>query len=399
MLGSTMLDVAIGIVFVFVLVGTVCSAIREIIEARLKTRAAYLEQGIRELLHDREGKGLARSFFNHPLIYSLYPGAYTGPGNNTNAVRPKVFASGGLLPSYIPARSFAMALLDIAAKGPVTDEVSSDPSAPALSLESVRASVAKLKNPPVQRALLAAIDSAQGDLDRARTNIEAWFDSSMDRVSGWYKRSTQWIIFTIALVLSVGLNIDTLAIADYLYRNDSAREAVVALAGNAEENGTRASVTYQYAATQLQSLSLPIGWSGNWRRPPQATDTWYEKTWSFTGPALGWLITAFAATLGAPFWFDLLNKMMVIRSTVKPHEKSREEGSEDRQPRVTHAAAPITVQAAPAAPPQPPTVRPYARDEDTDWDGCSAVQEHERERQHDATAMDDQLPPSRGGVA
>ena len=42
-------------------------------------------------------------------------------------------------------------------------------------------------------------------------------------------------------------------------------------------------------------------------------------------------MTAFAATLGAPFWFDVLNKVMVIRSTVKPHEKSPEEASEDRQ--------------------------------------------------------------------
>jgi hypothetical protein len=45
---------------------------------------------------------------------------------------------------------------------------------------------------------------------------------------------------------------------------------------------------------------------------------------------LGWLITALAVMLGAPFWFDVLNKFMVIRSTVKPREKSQEEGSEDR---------------------------------------------------------------------
>jgi hypothetical protein len=45
---------------------------------------------------------------------------------------------------------------------------------------------------------------------------------------------------------------------------------------------------------------------------------------------VGWFITALAATLGAPFWFDVLNKVMVIRSTVKPKEKSPDEASEDR---------------------------------------------------------------------
>jgi hypothetical protein len=44
---------------------------------------------------------------------------------------------------------------------------------------------------------------------------------------------------------------------------------------------------------------------------------------------LGWLLTALAVSLGAPFWFDMLNKIIVVRSTVKPHEKSREEGSKD----------------------------------------------------------------------
>lgn len=391
MLGSTMLDVAIGIVFVFVLLSTVCSAIREVLEARLKTRAAYLEQGIRELLHDREGTGLARSFFNHPLIYALYPGGYTGPGDNKDPGRPKVFARGGALPSYVPARSFALALLDIAAKGPVTDEVSSDPSSPVLSLESARASILNLKNPPVQRALLAAIDTAQGDLDRARANIEAWFDSAMDRVSGWYKRSTQWIIFSIALVLSVGLNIDTLAIADYLYRNDSARSTVVALAGDAVNSDTAAGITYREAATQLKSMSLPIGWSGAWTRSG-AANTWYQAVWQIAGPILGWLVTAFATTLGAPFWFDLLNKIMVIRSTVKPYEKSQEEGSEDRQSRMARAQPAQLFQPAPAA--APVAARPFVREDDADWDGCSAVQEQKPDN-----TLDDQLPPARGGVA
>ncbi len=389
-----MLDVAIGIVFVFVLMSTVCSAIREVIEAKLKTRAAYLERGIRELLHDLDGKGVAHSFFNHPLIYSLYSGGYQGAAQRDKE-RPRMLARGGSLPSYIPARSFAIALLDIAAKGPVTDEVSSDPAAPELSIESVRASVLNLKNPPVQRALLAAIDTARGDLDRARANIEAWYDSAMDRVSGWYKRTTHWILFWIALVLAVGLNIDTLAIADYLYRHDSARETVVALAADAVNNQSAGGLAYQEAATQLESLGLPIGWSNSWQRPG-ISGPWHESAWGIAGPILGWLVTAFAATLGAPFWFDLLNKIMVIRSTVKPHEKSPEEASEDRQRRT---AGPQSV-AGTASPPSAPTshapaTRLFTKIGESEWDGCSIVEP----AQHDEIAADDELPPARGGVA
>jgi hypothetical protein len=47
---------------------------------------------------------------------------------------------------------------------------------------------------------------------------------------------------------------------------------------------------------------------------------------------LGWLITACAVSFGAPFWFDMLNKIMVVRSTIKPQEKSQPEASKDKAP-------------------------------------------------------------------
>jgi hypothetical protein len=101
---------------------------------------------------------------------------------------------------------------------------------------------------------------------------------------------------------------------------------------------------------QLKGLDIGIGWasekqqSGNLDRaklPPSwsadacTTETWpcNPVSWSFHLlflHGIGWLITAAAISLGAPFWFDTLNRFMVVRSTVKPKEKSPEEGSKDR---------------------------------------------------------------------
>src|SRR3569833_4486389 len=114
MFGSDILEVATGIVFVFVLLSTICTSVREGLEGWFKTRASYLEFGIRELLQDRMGDGIAKHVFEHPLIFGLYSGDYS-PGSTK---RPGVMTSGGTLPTYIPARSFARALLDIAARGP-----------------------------------------------------------------------------------------------------------------------------------------------------------------------------------------------------------------------------------------------------------------------------------------
>jgi hypothetical protein len=399
MFGSEILDVAVGIIFVFILVSVICSAIREGIEAFVKTRSAHLEHAIRELLQDRNGVGLAKSLYEHPFIYGLFHGEYKPSGGKT----PSMWTLGGELPSYIPARSFAMTLMDIAARGPVTDAVSGDPESPPVSIESMRRNILNLQNPPVQRILLAALDSAEGNLDKVRENIEAWFNSAMDRISGRYKRSTHRTLFVIGLLLAILMNINTITIAEYLYRNDAVRAAIVAKASAAAGN---TDMTYETAKKDLNDLSLPIGWDLKWEEMGTDRVTLDDVTRN----SLGWLLTALAATLGAPFWFDVLNKVMVIRSTVKPHEKSPEEASEDRQPKTekpaTVPAAPDTSQtqaggagssAAPAPPPRtgqaesPPIQSPLDQHSRVDTCDVDFAQEEE--------TPDDQLPPAEGGVA
>jgi hypothetical protein len=392
MFGSEMLEVAIGIIFIYMLVSVICTAIREGIEAWLKSRAAYLEYGIRELLHDIPAQGIANSLYNHPLVYSLFSGNYT-PGGSS---KPAIFARGAYLPSYIPTKNFAQALMDIAARGPHTNAASSGPNAAAISLDSMRVNIQNIDNEAVQRALLTAIDAAQGDLSKAQANIEAWYDSAMDRVSGWYKRSTQWIILGIGLAIAIGLNINTITIVDFLYRDEAVRSALVKQV-EIETADPRSTLKYEDAKKEINSasLSLPIGWSDGWKRPRQGV--WYDWVVLF----LGWLMTAFAATMGAPFWFDMLNKVMVIRSTVKPHEKSPEEASEDRQrPAATSNVASVDVEGEHPLSPQPidgrvPTVTsenfPNMTDPEGAVNGCDDVEFAD-------FTPDEELPAAKGGV-
>ncbi len=79
---------------------------------------------------------------------------------------------------------------------------------------------------------------------------------------------------------------------------------------------------------KIQNLGLPIGWDRNNPKLVPPLSSW-EDIGGWLLKIFGWLITAVAISLGAPFWFDLLNKFMVVRSTVKPREKSHEEGSKE----------------------------------------------------------------------
>jgi len=295
MFGSEMLDIAIGMIFVYLLLSLICSSVNELIERQLKNRAADLEQGLRELLDDKDGTKLVTEIYQHGMINGLFKGDYK-PDVNSN------------LPSYIPSRNFALAIMSVV--------TSKDPG-------NIQSAVGKIESPKVRNALTAMLELAGNDAQKFRDSIENWFNSTMDRVSGWYKRRSQLIIFVLGFSAAAVININSVSIANNLWIHKAERDAMVSaaqgyLATHPAKDGAPTGQDSSLKANieGIESYGLPIGW-----KVPLPNDT--------SGSLLGWLITAFAVSLGAPFWFDVLNKFIVIRSTVKPHEKSQEETSKN----------------------------------------------------------------------
>ena len=101
MLGSDLLDIAIGLIFLYLLLSLICSALSEIVEAFMKKRSSDLERGLKALLRDDKGEGLVKAIYDHPLVNGLFKGEYESASRTKD------------LPSYIPPRNFALALMDI----------------------------------------------------------------------------------------------------------------------------------------------------------------------------------------------------------------------------------------------------------------------------------------------
>jgi hypothetical protein len=294
MFGSTILDVAIGIIFIYLLVSLVVSAINELIAGLLKSRAKNLSKGIQALLQDRSQSGWVARLYEHPLIESL-----SAPNSK---------------PSYIPSRTFALVLLDLIA--PATTDGTR-------TLADLKTGMANLPA-PLQRTLTTLLEESQHDVERLKTQIEIWFNNGMDRASGWYKRKTQWIQFFLGLTFVIVLNIDSVHIGRTLLAvNSPLRASLVESAKSfvAQPGGTNKPI--KEAVEAISTVSLPIGWS-EFPKPDQ---------WPII--FLGWLITAFAVSLGAPFWFDLLNKFINVRASGKAPEeepKSPREVPAPKQP-------------------------------------------------------------------
>lgn len=487
MFNSGILDVVIGLIFVFLLVSMLVTIGNELISAALLSRAKWLRRGMERLL----GSTWAAQLYQHPLIegYAKTPeGGAAGAGPTRSRG-----------PSYIPSRAFANVLMQLLrdsatglkeiehelqsalnaalAPGATADTVQTRmaavaaalrpapglkakvgldlamlldaihagaPQAPhrytiadaqadiqrfidAMPMRYMREVIAALPDERMHRTLLALLNDAHNDVEKFKENIETWFNNAMDRVSGWYKRSAQWVIAGLAVGAAVGMNVDAIQIARHLQTYPAAREA---LAGQAQAFAERsegtiptpgsssgagaggpsvnagdtyhgqlklatpasagtlslsssipgitvkpssvtitdkqdtvpfsvdtpfsdqpvtATITASGAATgamqlsvtpslpaqfravqaELNELGLPIGW---YWTPTQAQIKAGQAIPRTLGDyldrllqhGLGWLITALAATLGAPFWFDTLNRMISIRSTGRaPEEKPK----------------------------------------------------------------------------
>jgi len=380
-------DVAAGLVFVYLLMSLLTTVVREAIEGFCRSRAANLEKGLVELLCDHppenatnkaaklpanfSGYEMLKAFYEHPLTMTLYRGRYTTPDKRGFLYRSQ-------MPSYIPSSHFAFVVLDM-----LSDRASPNPDG-ALDPQAILAASRQLPNARLAKMVQFAIGNSGGDIDKARMFMENWYNATMDRVSGWYRHETQTIIFWLALVVCVVLNVNTVVIAQSLYLSPSLRKAVEASSETYyREKASAHSDTSQLmpdaGRNPLSALDLPLGWNdttidtmnhlfrfcdspgdatytpgncrtseiavtpmpdwskgtlfGNlgqsWRNISERTVNLYRGTPSLGDNALfnilplislvmGWLMTAFAVTLGAPFWFDVLSKLMTVRSTLKP---------------------------------------------------------------------------------
>ncbi len=319
MLGA-ILDVAIALVFVFGLFSVVVSALNEIWLSFMDKRADFLVEGLAELLQDPR-----RTPVNHwnwfqkkkpsPAVAHLCEHGLINALSRTKKG----------IPSYIAVESFVPAMLDLI-----------KPADPAIdrTLANFRESIDKIQNTQLKQSLTAILDGAGNDLHQFKAGICAWYDRTMDRVSGWYKRYVQMWLLYLALFLSISANVDTVHIVHELSLDPQLRAALVKEATaysekHAQEAGAPAPsdasglaqllTKSQAKLATLYQLRLPIGWDAQQRA------YFYDQhtRWDHVLTAIvGWFITALAASLGAPFWFDLLQRFINIRAAGRaPDEK------------------------------------------------------------------------------
>lgn len=364
MLSSPIIDLTIGLTFVFGVTAALASLATELIARLIGLRGAYLLSGLRELVDEggsstnltdvAEDYKTMRRLMQPGSAPATQPPSATGallgspilsnagvagqlstrkltldPTTGTGRL-PKMTAdpnAGGLwsqrrsLPSYISSSSFADAVIDLVVPDPQGQT----------TMAAIEQSIQKLPpTMPFRQSLEALAKNAGDDVSRFRTSVEQWYDDHMDRVSGWYKRHVAIITLVVGAVIVVLLNLNALTIGRTLYTENAVSAAVSSVAakgtscsGESQQN-CLANLEGQLSAAA--SAGLPVGW-GTVRdcTEPGARCNWWDRRgilsrhgasgWQLALVLIGFLIMIVSLVPGAQFWFGLLSKIGTLRAT------------------------------------------------------------------------------------
>jgi len=377
---SPLIEIALGLLFLFTLFSVLVSAANEVIVGFFKSRSASLWDGILTLFNNDDN--LRTKFFEHPLIKSLEPPKSIGRLLNTPRRN---------IPSYIEPRTFAVALLDLL-KNPrgvlegvereltqtltelragntaglarseaalrsfeaqvdqttahgkaLADDIKEVRSVlgtatqvtpqlmtavddvltrlPAHQRSALEASI-KTTAPDLEGTLKTLAESAAGSIEALRDEIEGWFRQGMDSVSGWYKRWTQAVQFGLALLLAASVNVDVIRIAEALQADSQLRHTTATQAVEFSRNqGTEQpnATTAESEAHYKDALAKLNATTLPMGWEGNSVEYFRQHpTWV----VFGWLIAALAASFGAPFWFDLLKRVANLRGS-EPNPEER----------------------------------------------------------------------------
>lgn len=305
MFDHIIVEVALGLAAVYLVFSLLCSTLVEFIAGLLSLRGKQLERGIRYLIED---EGMSEGLISHPMLSKL-----------SDKYRKA---------SYIPSENFRIALVDSLQLYSREDKSFID-------------CLNELPAGGLRQSLIAMWLDSNNDEQVFKDKIEAWFSANMVRVSGWYKRQIQKVLLLVAFILAALMNIDSLRIArdipqDKVLRAEMAKQLPQLLSqqrlfiqpaqtGQNTQNDIKSDIellkqryqVLQKTTNDLETLELPIGWQG-FGFISQSFQ-WYD--WLLM--ILGWFISAFAASMGADFWFSSIGKVINLRAGGKPASRGK----------------------------------------------------------------------------
>ncbi|WP_044173764.1 hypothetical protein [Flectobacillus major] len=323
----TFLEVSISLTFFYFIASMFISGITEFINSLFEKRHKFLWHALNKIGGTIEGKRVVDIFSTTVLMKHFSDGT-------TFLWRRPV--------SYIQPSLFVQVLLN---------ELTNKADARVEDIEYFREAI--LKQQGEIKDLLLSLVKKSNTQEEFQANIEAWYNAYMEQISYWYKRYNQRVVWAVSIGCTLLFNLDTIKITSAIYNNPALRATMVQQATNVAQQSryqdfvvaenvdfmqqvgqTNPSllspqtakdslklkelfIRYQYQ--KASDLGIPIGWGG----VHSASEL--KATVGSIQTVLGWIITISALSYGAPFWFEVLVKLVNIRNVSKRPEVAKAE--------------------------------------------------------------------------
>ncbi|MEH1821809.1 MAG: hypothetical protein V7L31_22470 [Nostoc sp.] len=379
------IDITLGLVFIYLILSLLASEIQELIATFLQWRAKHLKNSIELLLAGgseteesdfTKARNLVEILYNDPLINTLNQQAKRKVEqlrNNAKNIDNKRLEEKQSGPSYLPSETFAITLLDTL-KIPQLINYAKNPNEESKNnLHIILASYKQLKegiNNPESESY-KTIKKVYGDIDedfkrfvnedlsddvpdnlinslaaiaqrsrikigdlteeinQFKNEVETWFDRSMDRASGVYKRNAKGVAILIGISIAILTNTDTFHLVSRLSQ-DSVIRSTIAQSATQRIDYIKDLESRKEIETLLGNASIPIGWQNiNQQFEQNSGNVLLIRSWQVFRLICGWLISGLAIAMGAPFWFDILNKVINVRNAgPKPTAYTKDQPSQ-----------------------------------------------------------------------
>ena len=339
---DAILEVSIGLVFVWLILSAATMEAQNIWGRIFQLRAKFLEKSILGMFQGK--KEYVETFYDHPAIQELYRKGFLGRTKR---------------PDYIPSPVFAEVALEIFINLGLDEGEQGKDSVSAQKIIDKVDAIYK-ENPELGYALRRVLPNFDGTetLSKAKNvtaratelkkNAEGAFDAAMTRASFWYKEKAQAIAFLFGFIIAILINVDTISVAQQLWRDPTLRQSLVAQAQTIEENAEVVSVAD--LEDYYQEINLPIGWTTELVDTPIACkgismqnnhvlvakeSKCYKVAelpamnnfWGWILKILGFTFSAAAAMQGAPFWFAMLKNLLDLKGKPKKDKEEKDDAS------------------------------------------------------------------------
>ncbi len=305
---TTWIDVAIGLTLIYLGVSLFVTVINEYIAQIFNMRGRQLHASLKKLIDD---KNIKQALAQHPAFASLFN---NHPEKAGSYIDPKIL--GRLLVGSL-----------------ATTTASNN------TVGQIAEAIERLPNSTLKTQLQSIVRTAGDNTEDLVAAVSDWMDRSLTMMGEDYKRNLQIISFLVALVITAILNINTITLTERLYQDKELRNATAATAVQFTKDVDKetfvkcsklsdeaskkdpACIEVERLTNITESLGkLPIGWPDPSKSATAVSHSETHKTLFWGERLLGWLLTALAVSLGAPFWFDLLNKAVSIRHGMRKPE-------------------------------------------------------------------------------